>query len=386
MVKKPSKKTRPAKSSQSKPAPSSSAAASAAAAAPSPTATQLDTKHQQHLLTIFSEAFATALASETFPGLLQEIKQALFHRDFAAAFGREDYLEAYAARWAPTRALGYAAVLKGLEGYLAEVVAGEDATVEPEAEEVTGEPGDDKVKEEVDVAAPIRRRQIKMVSIGGCASEQVAFASYLSQTSLSGQLTLVDSAPWSHVTCLIQEHITTPPRLSRYTSAALKASSKALVESSQLSLSFTQQDVLQLERGKLAELLGAEPLVVTILFTLNELYTNGGIGKTTKFLANLGQALPDRSLLLILDSPGSYSEAAVGKENMKKRYPMQWLLDHTLIGTDGSGYRWEKLESHDSVWFRLPEGLSYPMQLENMRYQMHLYRIEKASPDTKDAE
>ncbi|KFH45270.1 hypothetical protein ACRE_039220 [Hapsidospora chrysogenum ATCC 11550] len=322
----------------------------------------------------------------TFPALLQEIKQALFHRDFAAAFGREDYLEAYAARWAPTRALGYAAVLKGLEGYLAEVVAGEDATVEPKAEEVTGEAGDDGVKEEVGVAMPITRRRIKMVSIGGCASEQVAFASYLSQTSLYGHLTLVDSAPWSHVTSLIQEHITTPPQLSRYTSAALKASSRALVENAQLSLSFTQQDVLQLERGKLAELLGAEPLVVTILFTLNELYTNGGIGKTTKFLANLGQALPDRSLLLILDSPGSYSEAAVGKENMKKRYPMQWLLDHTLIGTDGSGYRWEKLESHDSVWFRLPEGLSYPMQLENMRYQMHLYRIEKASPETKDAE
>jgi 25S rRNA (uracil2843-N3)-methyltransferase len=381
MVKRPSKKTRPAKSSKPKPASSSSATA---APSSTTTTTQLDTKHQQHLLTIFSEAFATALASETFPALLQEIKQALFHRDFAAAFGREDYLEAYAARWAPTRALGYAAVLKALEGYLAEVVPGEDATLVQEAEEITGEVGDDGVRVEVGVAVPILRKQIKMISIGGCASEQVAFASYLSQTSLSGQLTLVDSAPWSHVTSLIQEHITTPPQLSRYTSAALKASSRALVESSQLSLSFIQQDVLQLEKEKLAELLGTQPLVVTILFTLNELYTNGGIGKTTKFLANLGQALPGRSLLLVLDSPGSYSEAAVGKE--KKRYPMQWLLDHTLIGTDGSGYRWEKLESHDSIWFRLPEGLSYPMQLENMRYQMHLYRIEKASPEMKDAE
>ena len=40
---------------------------------------------------------------------------------------------------------------------------------------------------------------------------------------------------------------------------------------------------------------------------------------------------------------------------------------------------WEKLESADSVWFRLAEGLRYPIQLENMRYQMHLYRARRWS-------
>ncbi|KAL6866119.1 hypothetical protein ACO1O0_002221 [Amphichorda felina] len=362
MVKKSARKTQPAKSSSST-SPSTTTRSSNSASAAPPSTPQQDPKHQQRLLNIFSDAFASVLASDSFPVLLQEIKQALFHRDFAAAFGREDYLEAYAARWGPTRALCYAGALKGLEAHLRDVFVAK------------------QVDDGVDAAASVPKRRIKMLSIGGCASEHVAFASYLSQTSLSGNLTLVDSAPWAHVTSLLQEHITSPPSLSKYASAAIRASNSAFLDSSQLSVSFRQEDVLQLDREKLAGLLGTEPLVVTILFTLNELYTNGGIGKTTKFLSNLGQALPAGSLFLVLDSPGSYSEAALGKE--KKRYPMQWLLDHTLLETEASGYRWEKLESRDSIWFRLPETLSYPMQLENMRYQTHLYRIEKTSGQTK---
>lgn len=359
MVKKPTRKSQPARPSSSKPASSTTPAAP-------PLTPKQDPKHQQRLLNIFSEAFASVLASDGFPTLLQEIKQALFNRDFATAFSREDYLEAYAARWGPTRALCYAGALKGLEGYLGEAAPRKDAASD---ELEAGDVGVGNASDE----SPLPKKHIKMVSIGGCASEHVAFASYLSQTSLSGSLTLVDSAPWSHVTSLVQNHITTPPQLSKYASAAANASNRALINSPQLSLSFTQADVLQLDKERLAGLLGTQPLVVTILFTLNELYTNGGIGKTTKFLASLGQVLPPGSLLLVLDSPGSYSEAALGKE--KKRYPMQWLLDHTLLKTDVSGYSWEKLEFHDSIWFRLPETLTYPMQLENMRYQMHLYRI-----------
>jgi 25S rRNA (uracil2843-N3)-methyltransferase len=113
-----------------------------------------------------------------------------------------------------------------------------------------------------------------------------------------------------------------------------------------------------------------------MFFTLNELYTTAGIGKTTQFLKNLGKVLASDSLVLVVDSPGSYSEAALGKE--KKKYPMQWLLDHTLVETDTPGYSWDKLQSDDSLWFRLPEDLSYPIPLENMRYQMHLFRLHKS--------
>ncbi|PHH85155.1 hypothetical protein CDD83_824 [Cordyceps sp. RAO-2017] len=142
-----------------------------------------------------------------------------------------------------------------------------------------------------------------------------------------------------------------------------------------MAVAFRQADALALTEGELARLAGPDPLLVTLLFTLNELYTDAGPARTTAFLRALARALPSGSLLLVVDSPGSYSEAAVGRD--KKRYPMHWLLGHTLLDARAPGYAWERLESHDSLWFRLPEGLSYPIQLENMRYQMHLYRIRK---------
>ncbi|KAH7326194.1 hypothetical protein B0I35DRAFT_474876 [Stachybotrys elegans] len=344
-----------------------------------PPAPQLSAAEQQRLLDIFSAAFDGVLNSADFSDTLQGIKQALFNRDFATAFGREEYLEAYAARWSPTRALAYATVLLGIEHHIRQSLLVGD---------VQNDAGNDL--EGVEQAAPTGEEpspnagpsfsangNLKMLSIGGCAAEHLAFASFLCSTSTTGHLTLLDSAPWSQVTSLLQTHITTPPSLSKYASAAAKANNAALLNVSDVSVEFMQQDALSLDSDKLETLTKGTPLLITLLFTLNELYTSGGLGKTTKFLKALGGALPHGSLLLVVDSPGSYSETAIGQE--KKRYPMQWLLSHTLLETASDGYTWDKLESHDSVWFRVPEGLSYPIPLENMRYQMHLYRISKDS-------
>ncbi|GJN76314.1 hypothetical protein VFPBJ_09278 [Purpureocillium lilacinum] len=343
--------------------------------------------HQQRLLNVFSDAFAAVLARDSFPTILQEIKQALYNRDFAAAFGRQDYLEAYAARWSPTRALCYAAVFRGIRGHLDAVVAVDETEAMP-SRDAAAEGVEEPSASDYGASPPARR--LRMLCFGGCAAEHVAFASYLRETASSGTVTLVDSAPWSQTASLLQQHLTSPPPLSKYASAAARAANTALLDDdSQLRFAFCQEDALSLGRDRLAELVvGAtgtsqqqqpqRPLVVTLMFTLNELYTDGGIGRTTKFLRLLGEVLPEGSLLLVVDSPGSYSEAAVGKEDKKKKYPMQWLLNHTLLGTETVGYTWEGIESEDSIWFRLPEGLDYPIPLENMRYQMHLYRIHKS--------
>ncbi|KAM4066152.1 putative SAM-dependent methyltransferase [Hirsutella rhossiliensis] len=333
--------------------PSKTTTSASSTRPPKAAPTVQDTRDQQRLLDVFAHAFGSVLASDDFPAVLQEIKQALFRRDFAAAFASQRCLDAYAARWSPTRALCYAAVLRAVGDHVRQML------------------GADGSADELLHGSKI----FSMLSIGGCAAEHVAFAHYIHDTASQGALTLLDAAPWSHVTSRLQEILTSAPPLSNYASAAAKASNQPLLLDSQLSTTFCQSDVLSLTRDRLAGLVGADPLLVTLLFTLNELYTDGGLGKTTAFLRSLGGALASRSLLLVVDSPGSYSEAAVGKE--KKRYPMQWLLDHTLLGAEARDHHWEKLESHDSVWFRLPEGLSYPIQLENMRYQMHLYRIHK---------
>ncbi|KAK2609270.1 hypothetical protein QQS21_002205 [Conoideocrella luteorostrata] len=342
-----------------------------------PNATQSQ-KDQQVLLNIFSDAFASLLSSNRFPTLLQEIKQALFNREFGAAFANEEYLEVYAARWSPTRALCYAAVVLGIQDYTNQTLLlpeGDGAEPPPAGEGAAQaeEPAADVDADEGLGSKPNQR--LKMLCLGGCAAEHVAFASYLQHTNSKGSLSLVDSGPWTLVCSVLQNQLTTPPPLSKYASIAAKAANRRLVAEDQLSYSFIQADVLGLAEARLAEIVGSQPLLVTLMFTLNELYTDGGIGKTTKLLRNLGKVLPSGSLLLVVDSPGSYSEAAVGKE--KKKYPMQWLLSHTLLESKVPEYTWEQLESRDSIWFRLPDGLSYPIQLENMRYQMHLYRIHQ---------
>ncbi|KAL7909688.1 hypothetical protein GGI35DRAFT_393829 [Trichoderma velutinum] len=330
--------------------------------------------HQQRILKLFSDAFDPVLSSDDFTARLQSIKQALFNREFEAAFGTEENLQAYAARWSPTRALCYSSILQTIAHHIDEMAL----TSLPPTDNEDDENSPESAGIETSDSKP--RKAIKMLCIGGCAAEQIALASLVHQTNSSGHLTLLDAAPWTQVVSLLQSHITSPPLLSKYASAAIKAANTPLLEQGQLETTFSQGDILALDKDALSSLLGHEPLIVTLMFTLNELYTNGGIGKTTKFLKLLGEVMPDKSMLLVVDSPGSYSEAAVGKE--QKRYPMQWLLDHTLIDPRAPppGYEWEKIESHDSIWFRLPEGLSYPIQLENMRYQMHLYQRRNTSP------
>lgn len=346
---------------------------------------------QQRLLDIFADAYGPVLSSDSFSTILQEVKQALYNRDFAAAFGREDYLEAYAARWSPTRTLGYATVFIGIKKHLNRLLISDEGSsdnkpLDSSVQHDSSEGGTKTITEDVEDTpttgeTPVRRQKsgiLKMLSIGGCTAEQLAFASYIETTGIRGELTLLDAAPWASATSLLDRKITSPPPISNYASAAVRAANRPLLNPDQFKLQFVQKDVLDLDVDGLAVQCesGKVPIVVTLLFTLNELYTTGGITKTTKFLKNLGQVLAQNSLVLVVDSPGSYSEAALGKG--KKKYPMQWLLDHTLLEDETPGYSWEKIESDESVWFRLPEGLSYRIPLENMRYQLHLYRLEKS--------
>ncbi|GAB1314062.1 hypothetical protein MFIFM68171_04272 [Madurella fahalii] len=332
-----------------------------------------DRKQQQCVLDVFRHAFQDVLSSPSLTTTLQSVKQALFERDFAKAFGDREHLAVYAARWSPTRALCYASVLSSIKEQLKLVLS---QTKADSAE--NGENGDG--------SQPLQ--ELKLLSIGGGAAELVALGAFLSQyPSLSGSIILIDSGSWATVISQLTTGLTTPPPLSKYASSAAKLSNAAMVPPSRLTSTFLQHDALTFGKEGLRTLLGDSPLLVTVFFTLNELFTANGIGKTTAFLLDLTSSIPIGSLLLVIDSPGSYSEASVGKD--AKRYPMQWLLDRIMLGTRRdpvNGRRWAKLESQDSVWFRLagPDAVDYPIQLENMRYQMHLYKAEDASLDEED--
>jgi 25S rRNA (uracil2843-N3)-methyltransferase len=307
-------------------------------------------KLQQRCLDIFRDAFHPGPDDHN---VLQKIKGHLYNREFVAAFGKEDYLRVYASRWSPSRALAYIHVFQDIEPYLR--------------------------KEPDDVTLT--------VCIGGGAGGELVALSALSSLEYNGSsrsplrttVTLLDIADWSNVIDSLQRTITTPPELSKYASQARKDANKALLTDDALTVSFKKLDILD-SQDQTKEQLSADfkgATLVTFMFTLNELYSTSMI-KTQQLLQHLTNDMTPGSCLLVVDSPGSYSTVSIN--GAEKKYPMQWLLDYTLLGQSAKTEKdqrlsqWEKLTSEDSQWFRLDESLQYPIDLEDMRYQIHLYR------------
>lgn len=112
--------------------------------------------------------------------------------------------------------------------------------------------------------------------------------------------------------------------------------------------------------------------LVTAFFLLNELLTTSKAG-FAKFIKLLMESMAPGSFLLVVDSAGSFSECVVGSgasstnaESPPSAHMVYKFLDaiHCL----------ESLYSQDSVWYRFPKDLRYPVKLNNMRYFIRLYR------------
>ena len=314
---------------------------------------------QQNILSTFSSSLPALSNSsaEEINATIQTIKSHLYTRDFSEAFGSEKNLEAYAFRWSVGRALGYADLFVNV-GSVREVLEG-------------------------------GLEEVEVICLGGAAAELVAFAACVrvlederkkkddAKSSGNWTIHLIDIAAWGQI-------------ITSLTSALSCQPTPLLSSQDLLSAEWYQQDLL-------SPIIGDETKdtinyripkakLITIMFTLNELYCFS-ISKTTASLLRITTAARKGTILLVVDSPGSYSTVKIGSE--EKRYPMHWLLDHTLLeaasldeGVIGNGNekqkgkvkQWEKVVEDESRWFRRAKGLEYPIELEDMRYQMHVYR------------
>lgn len=299
--------------------------------------------------------------------LIQQVKGHLYARDFLAAFGQQSYLQAYAVRWSAARALGYASIFTDpSRSYIWR------RQQQQQQHSVTP----------YEHAVPTDNSIFRVACIGGGAgAELVALAAAYRhrQTDRSVTVTAIDIANWSDVVTSLTAALFEPPPV-----APLKAQPfLSATDQVSFTVDFLHQDILALSAAAVRTTFASVHLV-TLLFTLNELFSTS-LPRTTAFLLALTAALPSTAHLLVLDSPGSYSEIAfdgtggsnTNKEGATKQYPMKWLLDHTLLNIAGHGpeAKWTKVESQDSVWFRLDrDKLQYPIELENMRYQIHIYR------------
>ena len=317
---------------------------------------QLPLHFQQRILDIFKSALASTSLLPNLNSTIQEIKDALYHRDFARAFSNSnaDYLDAYVLRWSSTRALAYAQIFNT-----------------PDLRLFSRRDHDSK-RPEIDTTA---LSPFKVVCIGaGAGAELLATASAVrpgSNDQISHiDLTLVDIADWSGALAKLRHALISSPEDVQLTIQLASPAHGPFVKADSLEFRFVHEDVLTWRSEVGALFTGAH--LVTIMFTLNELFTTS-LSKTTTVLLGLTEIMSPGSCLLVVDSPGSYAEVSLGKIGQVKKYPMKWLLDHTLLNVAGVG-KWKKEVDEESIWYRLDDRLKYPIKLENTRYQMHIYR------------
>uniref|UniRef100_A0A060T2C0 ARAD1C27654p n=1 Tax=Blastobotrys adeninivorans TaxID=409370 RepID=A0A060T2C0_BLAAD len=294
----------------------------------------LDKRASQDILDLFTNAFHETLSKNNeLQTQIQAVKGALYDRDYAQAFGSIENLNAYVVRWSPSRALGYSALFRSLE--------------------------------------PIRqifetKSNVRVLTIGGGAgAEIVSLGSIALQTaSIPAKVDVlaVDIAEWDPVIGKIVEYIADKWYAGATELQSLEDKIAAMsLNDSKFRVNFINHDILTLPQ----ERLNLESVdLITSMFTTNELFALSKAG-TVKFLQSL-RACRKGTLLLLVESAGSYSQIQVGS----KVFPVQFLIDHSLT-SDGS---WTLLEGTDSRWFRLEDKLFYDLKLENMRFFYRLYQ------------
>lgn len=410
---------------------------------------------QQLLLNVFKTALLRSDPEQDSPESssslsqnIQTLKTHLFRRDFASAFAdaSEELLRAYALRWSAGRTLGYAGIflsvcepLLGLGGDSSRIQAGREirkhivcigggggaeaaalATVwralSDKHEIQADSTADSTMVGEAALTQPLSQLSLKQgedADLETSTKKSVKFDSDVPVPNTGDEapsepivppvsVTTVDIADWSPIlkdlaTSLCSESV---PSLNRHARAPLLPTVSYGSHEAPFSINFEKADVLNIPESGLRRLLfpveekAAETALVTLMFTLNELFSTS-MPKAVTFLLRLTDLLLPGTILLVVDSPGSYSTVSLGatkpadsnpdpseaaqqsQESREKRYPMKFLLEHTLLSV-ATG-QWECLLSDESRWFRRDEdALRYSVgdgvELEDMRYQIYIYK------------
>ncbi|KAK6530100.1 hypothetical protein TWF694_003472 [Orbilia ellipsospora] len=325
------------------------------------------------ILTTFHDTFSH-LFTPNLPSIIQSVKQSLYLRDYVSAFDSPEKLQAYVVRWSVARALAYSEMI----------------STHWWSHEVT----------QCFIQQDSVNDRLKIACIGGGAGAELAgiaaaYSSFTAQQNprevvdeeplegtvepLKGRgldLTLLDFATWSPIVDSLYDNITDST-----------GTSQIYLEKSDFTAKFHQQDVLSpLSEASISSLASAD--IITILFTAGELYSQSST-LTTKFLISLHALAKPGALLVIVDSAGGFEDLDIlqkGSSRSDKQsnatnnnaiggYKLGFLLDKTLTNRQ----KWEIIASEDAKWWRAPqelkeEGDRYPLELENMRCLMRVYR------------
>ncbi|KAI8834272.1 hypothetical protein BJ741DRAFT_689298 [Chytriomyces cf. hyalinus JEL632] len=278
------------------------------------------------IITLFNNACESTLENMYFNTHRRQIASLFVARDYLAIFGNPSLLQAYVAAYSPSRSLCYYSLFSSSE----------------------------TLKTALQSAKFI-------YSVGaGSGGELVGITAALSRT-----IRTTPTAPTFH-----------SQDIADYTTAlapihtALKTTFPSVnltYESSVFDILSTQQEHVSLKTECVAK---AD--VITCFFILNELLANSK-KEFVAFVKVLVMSMKQGALLVVVDSAGSFSEVAVGTTSSKPSQQQQqptYMVYHLLDAIKA----FEIVEQADSQWYRYPQGLHYPVKLNNMRHFLRIYR------------
>ena len=352
----------------------------------------LSVKHQQLILDTIRTTFPAVDEFNALIPVLREVREALEQKDYCKAFGTEEFLEAYTIRWSPSKALTMANVLAWICSEMKETAWIQlflhNDGQKPSKIVCIGRGGSNLL---ACVALLKHSHQSKLDEILRLksSSPDLIMQDTVSITtshldpehndSAMVDLSLNDRHDWSGIVTKLQHTLTHSPPLSKYATAKAHASNIPPIPSHVLNLAVNHLNILESGSTTLGAMIGPNPALITLFFTLHEFYSIS-ITKTTAFLSRLTSTAPKGSLLLIVDSPGA-DLALPDRSNkgQEKRHPLEWLLYQALLPPKSTNSKeeqqpaWAKLirAGHEKE-YKLPAGLRFPGSLENTRLQVHL--------------
>lgn len=362
---------------------------------------------------------------------IQLVKTALYNRDYQSAFGSLENLEAYALRWSPGRALGYYNLLR----FNIPLPKDRPSTLEFEGYNFIGNHiyrNFYKLSDSNAADCCSQKKPLNVLSIGGGAgAEIVAFGSFLKDLDQANKefcprlhLTAVDIADWSPVVEKLEQTINhewfdETDRKRKFSMDQVDNTDNEIedinskltdfsIRQKPFSVEFLNEDILKYCLTSEAKELFKKQNVVTTFFTINELF-KADRARTMTLLQTLKlcccRNTKEKTLLIFLESAGSYSNLQVGS----KTFPVQYMINHVLTdpvtikrssGETRKRVLWERIYHSDSNWYRVPEPktfpsnilkatfpsnvlnqvdpgqlptLEYPVKLENMRYFVSVF-------------
>ncbi|KAI9494989.1 hypothetical protein BDB00DRAFT_955136 [Zychaea mexicana] len=268
---------------------------------------------EQNILNVIRQACTDTLSRDDFGKTLQSIKANFVQRDYEGIFTAEARnLQVYSAAYVPGRALCYFEIF--CQSQLLKLLA----------------------------------RRTCIYAIGsGSGSELVSFAAAMTRVPAERQrikLIMQDIGEWAKV-------------LETFESASRQ--SWKLTEE-QFSCQYLQGDILDpTKRDERAQRI-ADADLITFMFVMNELFVKKAAAM--EMVQSLVTNMKKGAHLLVVESAGSFSHLKVGN----KTYMVHMLLDAIKD--------LQSVISDDARWYRHPDNVRYPLDVQNMRYFIRLYK------------